>query len=55
MIKELKYWAVLLLAGMVIGAGMRATEYLIPSPKREVIHKVDDNSQCLREKNGGAA
>lgn len=55
MMKEIKYWAVLLLAGMVIAGGMRVTEYLIPSPKREVIHKVDDESKCLRQKNGGQA
>jgi len=50
MIKELKYWSTLLLAGMVIGIGMKIIDWGVPRPKQEVIHKVDDASKCLGTK-----
>jgi hypothetical protein len=40
--------------GALVGVGIRIAEWAIPAPKAEVIHKVDDESKCVRKKGSAA-
>ena len=47
--ENLKHMFAIALVGMLLGLGMRATEWLIPAPEHNVVHKIDDNSRCLKD------
>lgn len=52
MSKTSKTVAILFCAGIVMGCGMRAAEWVIPAPERklEMHHTIDSDAACVRIK-----
>lgn len=48
-IEDIKTTIILFCAGIVIGLGMRATEWVIPAPERklEMHHTIDGDVACI--------